>query len=51
MEGLKQISRSDPQFVVYCLENLLPKMMMKPYSENVLEMVSKEIDMLPNSQL
>ena len=51
MEGLKQISRSDPQFVVYCLENLLPMMMMKPYSENVLEMVSKEIDMLPNSQL
>ena len=48
MEGLKQISRSDPQFVVYCLENLLPKMMMKPYSENVLEMVSKEIGLLSN---
>jgi len=39
MEGLKQISRSDPHFVVFCLENLLPQMAVKAYTENVLEML------------
>ena len=40
MEGLKQIPRSDPHFVVYCLENLLPQMAVKAYTADVLEMVS-----------
>ena len=51
MEGLKQISQADPHFVVYCLDNLLPQMMVMPYPENILALVSHVIltsfDILP----
>ena len=35
---------SDPHFVVYCLDNLLPLLSSKPYPQRILDMVSIVLD-------
>ena len=42
IETKMSIPSSDPHFVVYCLDNLLPLLSTKPYPQRILDTVSTE---------